>query len=48
MDYAKISTKVDQAADVFYVSEVDGNKVLEPEKLENIKGALINAIDVDE
>lgn len=48
VDYAKISTKVDQVADVFYVSEVDGNKVLEPEKLENIKGALINAIDVDE
>jgi [protein-PII] uridylyltransferase len=48
VDYAKISTKVDQVADVFYVSEVDGNKVLAPEKLEKIKSALLKAIDVDE
>jgi [protein-PII] uridylyltransferase len=48
VDYAKISTKVDQVADVFYVSEVDGNKVLAPEKLEKIKTALLKAIDVDE
>ena len=48
VDYAKISTKVDQVADVFYVSEVEGKKVLEAEKLENIKSALLKAIGVGE
>ncbi|MGH7792726.1 MAG: ACT domain-containing protein, partial [Thermodesulfobacteriota bacterium] len=48
VDYAKISTKVDQVADVFYVSEVEGKKVLEAEKLENIKSALLKAIEVGE
>jgi [protein-PII] uridylyltransferase len=35
--YAKISTKVDQVADVFYVNEIDGGKVHDPIKLNQIK-----------
>jgi [protein-PII] uridylyltransferase len=45
IDYAKISTKVDQVADVFYVCEIKGGKVLNPEKLESIKSSLFSAID---
>lgn len=47
IDYAKIATKVDQAADVFYVREVDGGKVLKPEKLKRIKSALFEAINAE-
>ncbi|MGE5446023.1 MAG: [protein-PII] uridylyltransferase [Ignavibacteriales bacterium] len=47
IDYAKISTKVDQAADVFYVREIDGGKILDEENLEGIKNALFEAIDVN-
>jgi [protein-PII] uridylyltransferase len=47
IDYAKISTKVDQAADVFYVRKIDGGKILDEENLEKIKRALFEAIDVN-
>jgi [protein-PII] uridylyltransferase len=46
VDYAKISTKVDQVADVFYVREIVGGKVFDEKKLENIKNKLIEAIDI--
>ncbi|MCI0453898.1 MAG: [protein-PII] uridylyltransferase [Candidatus Dadabacteria bacterium] len=46
IDYAKISTKVDQVADVFYVREIEGGKVFDKKKLENIKKNLHEAIDV--
>lgn len=42
---SKISTKVDQVADVFYVKDIFGHKVTSPEKLEEIKGRLLAAID---
>ena len=35
--YAKISTKVDQVADVFYVNEINNGKVIDPKKLRRIK-----------
>lgn len=47
IDYAKISTKVDQAADIFYVREIDRGKILDEENLKKIKNALFNSIDVN-
>jgi [protein-PII] uridylyltransferase len=41
---AKIATKKDQVADVFYVRNLDGEKVLEAEKLAGIKKALLEAL----
>ncbi len=42
---AKISTKVDQVADVFYVRDIFGQKIVSEEKLEEIRSRLLNAID---
>ena len=42
---SKISTKVDQVADVFYVKDIFGQKVLSQEKLAEIKDRLRAAID---
>jgi [protein-PII] uridylyltransferase len=42
---SKISTKVDQVADVFYVKDIFGHKVTSPEKLAEIKGRLLAAIE---
>ena len=42
---SKISTKVDQVADVFYVKDIFGQKVSDPEKLEEIRRELLFAID---
>jgi len=42
---SKISTKVDQVADVFYVRDIFGQKIMEEDKLESIKERLITAID---
>jgi [protein-PII] uridylyltransferase len=42
---SKISTKVDQVADVFYVRDIFGQKVTKEEKLEEIKARLLAAID---
>jgi [protein-PII] uridylyltransferase len=41
---AKIATEVDQAVDVFYVTEKDGRKVTERERMETIRHALVHAI----
>jgi [protein-PII] uridylyltransferase len=41
---AKIATKKDQVADVFYVRDFEGEKVLEAEKLAGIKQALLTAL----
>jgi len=37
---AKITTKVDQVADVFYIRTHDGQKVTDPEQVQEIKNAL--------
>ena len=42
---AKISTKVDQVADVFYVRDIFGHKIFSAEKLEEIRTRLLDAID---
>ncbi len=42
---SKISTKVDQAADVFYVRDIFGQKVAQPEKLEKIKETLLARLE---
>ena len=41
---SKISTKVDQVADVFYVKDIFGHKIISEGKLEEIRGRLIKAI----
>ncbi len=41
---AKIATQKDQVADVFYIRDLDGEKVLEKEKLAGIRKALIEAL----
>ncbi|GIW47455.1 MAG: bifunctional uridylyltransferase/uridylyl-removing enzyme [Deltaproteobacteria bacterium] len=45
IDYAKISTKVDQVADVFYVREIGKGKIVDSEKIEELKMALFSAIE---
>jgi [protein-PII] uridylyltransferase len=42
---SKISTKVDQVADVFYVKDIFGQKILAPDKLQEIRERLLSAID---
>ena len=42
---SKISTKVDQVADVFYVKDIFGQKISDPDKLEEIRRELLTAID---
>ncbi len=42
---SKISTKVDQVADVFYVRDIFGQKITREEKLNEIRCFLIQAID---
>ena len=42
---SKISTKVDQVADVFYVQDIFGHKITAPEKLNEICSRLLYAID---
>ncbi|HIJ81372.1 MAG TPA: [protein-PII] uridylyltransferase, partial [Desulfuromonadales bacterium] len=42
---SKISTKVDQVADVFYVKDIFGHKVVSDEKLHDIRSRLMTAID---
>ncbi len=41
---AKIATEVDQAVDVFYVTETEGSKVAEGTRMEQIREALVHAI----
>ncbi len=41
---SKISTKVDQAADVFYVSDIFGQKITHYEKLEEIKNVMLERL----
>lgn len=42
---SKISTKVDQVADVFYVRDIFGHKISAEDKLEEIRTTLVQAID---
>nr|HOP41799.1 hypothetical protein [Geobacteraceae bacterium] len=42
---AKISTKIDQVADVFYVKDIFGHKLTSEKKLEEIRRHLLTAIE---
>jgi [protein-PII] uridylyltransferase len=42
---SKISTKIDQVADVFYVRDIFGHKIVDAKKLDKIKSRLLKAID---
>ncbi|WP_020675928.1 [protein-PII] uridylyltransferase [Geopsychrobacter electrodiphilus] len=42
---SKISTKVDQVADVFYVRDIFGQKIVQPEKLRKIENDLLACLD---
>ncbi|BCR04810.1 bifunctional uridylyltransferase/uridylyl-removing enzyme [Desulfuromonas versatilis] len=45
---SKISTKVDQAADTFYVQDIFGQKILKQERMEEIRSQLLAAISDEE
>lgn len=44
LHFAKIDTHLDQAVDVFYISELDGSKITSPERLNQIRGELLEAV----
>jgi [protein-PII] uridylyltransferase len=44
IEYAKISTKVDQVVDAFYVVDDKGKKITDTERIEDIKAAIFNSI----
>ncbi len=44
LHFAKIDTHLDQAVDVFYVSELNDQKITSPERLEQIRVALMAAL----
>jgi [protein-PII] uridylyltransferase len=44
---SKISTKVDQVADTFYVRDIFGQKITDPARLDEIQQQLLQAIDVE-
>jgi len=44
---SKISTKVDQAADTFYVQDIFGQKITNPEKLDEVKRRLVESLDAE-
>jgi [protein-PII] uridylyltransferase len=44
---AKITTMVDQVLDVFYVTDNEGRKIEDPDRLETIRAELVRALEVD-
>jgi [protein-PII] uridylyltransferase len=44
---SKISTKVDQAADTFYVQDIFSQKITHAEKLEEIRSRLLESLDAE-
>ncbi|MFA5515385.1 MAG: [protein-PII] uridylyltransferase [Desulfuromonadales bacterium] len=42
---SKISTKVDQVADTFYVSDIFGQKITDPEKIEDVRKKLLECLE---
>ncbi len=43
--FAKIGTHLDQVADVFYVDDSQGNKIVDPNRLREIRQAILEGID---
>ncbi len=48
IQFAKIATSLDQVVDVFYVTERDGSKPTDNERLRAVHEHLMNVIDLDE
>lgn len=48
IQFAKIATSLDQVVDVFYVTERDGSKPTDKERLESVHDHLMSVIDLDE
>lgn len=44
LHFAKIDTHLDQIADVFYVCEIDGSKIVDAERQDEIRTALLEAV----
>ena len=44
---AKVSTKVDQAVDVFYVKDLEGRKITDEDELERIREKLLGVLVQD-
>lgn len=42
---AKISTKVDQVADTFYVKDIFSQKITDPDRMEEVRSQLLNCLD---
>jgi [protein-PII] uridylyltransferase len=42
---ARISTNADQALDVFYISDREGNKITELERMRTLKAALLERLE---
>jgi len=42
---SKIATKVDQAADVFYVHDIFGQKIVDPARIDTIRQTLLNRLE---
>ena len=45
VDVSKISTKVDQVADTFYVKDIFGHKITSKDRLKKIKEALLKVLE---
>jgi len=45
IDISKISTEVDQAADIFYVKDIFGGKITEPSKIKSIRHSLQDVLE---
>ncbi len=46
LHFAKIATHFDQAADIFYITELDGSKVADAERQSQLRSSLLDAIGV--
>ncbi len=44
---SKISTKVDQVSDTFYLQDIFGHKVTQPEKLDELKKRVLESLETD-
>lgn len=45
---SKATTVLDQVADTFYVKDADGRKLVDPERLDALRSALLEAVQLDE
>jgi [protein-PII] uridylyltransferase len=45
LHFAKIDTHLDQVADVFYVSEVDGSRILDPRRQQVVRESILSVLE---